>query len=154
MTLLWAMITYLKSALMLFFEQSLNKYDLGLSNELLFIIIAQGIAKQHNSIGGCIWLQKTFPWFPFFFFGKIGKIQIRLGRIFPQTSKHNYWNKILFRWGSAVKWFPTKRFCPPIFGISPIPLAFYALFCACLAACLLWHDAGVKFLHFSLRFQG
>ena len=36
---------YLKSTVILFFEKSPNKYDLGLSNELLFIIIAQGTAK-------------------------------------------------------------------------------------------------------------
>ena len=36
---------YLKSAAMLFFKSSANRYGLGLSNELLFIIIGQGAAK-------------------------------------------------------------------------------------------------------------
>ena len=40
-------------------------------------------------------LRKTFPQFPFFYFGNLGKTQITLGQIFPRTSKHNYWNKIL-----------------------------------------------------------
>ena len=38
-------IAYLKSAAMLFFKLSANRYDTGLSNELLLIIIAQGAAK-------------------------------------------------------------------------------------------------------------
>ena len=38
-------ITYLKSAGMLFFKKYAKKYGLGLLNELLFIIIAQGAAK-------------------------------------------------------------------------------------------------------------
>ena len=44
-----------------------------------------------------IWprLRKSFPRFPFFYFGNLGKTQIILGQIFPQTSKHNYRNKIL-----------------------------------------------------------
>ena len=41
----WAMITYLKSATMLFSKVGPNRYGIGLSNELLFIIIAQGAAK-------------------------------------------------------------------------------------------------------------
>ena len=39
------MITYLKSATILYFKMSADRYDLGLSNELLFIIIGQGAAK-------------------------------------------------------------------------------------------------------------
>ena len=38
-------IMYLKSAALLFFKLRVNIYDFGLSNELLFIIIAQGAAK-------------------------------------------------------------------------------------------------------------
>ena len=38
-------ITYLKSTAFLFFKLSTYRYDLGLSNELLIIIIAQGAAK-------------------------------------------------------------------------------------------------------------
>jgi len=34
-------ITYLKSAALVLFKVSANRYDLGLSNELLFIILAQ-----------------------------------------------------------------------------------------------------------------
>ena len=45
-TLIWAKITYLESAAMLFLKLSANIYGLGLSNELLFIIIAQGAAKM------------------------------------------------------------------------------------------------------------
>ena len=41
-------------------------------------------------------LQKTFPRFPFFYFGNLGKTKIRCGQIFPQSSQHNYQNKILF----------------------------------------------------------
>ena len=41
-------------------------------------------------------LQKTFPRFPFYYFGNLGKTKIRRGQIFPQSSKHNYRNKILF----------------------------------------------------------
>ena len=41
-----AMITDLKSAnMLLFFKMSANRYGIGLSNELTFIIIAQGAAK-------------------------------------------------------------------------------------------------------------
>ena len=38
-------ITYLESAAMLFFKLSANIYDLGLSNEQLFISVGQGAAK-------------------------------------------------------------------------------------------------------------
>ena len=38
-------IAYLKSAALLFFKLCAYRYDLGLSNELLIIIIAQGAAK-------------------------------------------------------------------------------------------------------------
>ena len=38
-------ITYLKSTAFLFFKLSTYRYDLGLSNELLIIIIAQGDAE-------------------------------------------------------------------------------------------------------------
>ena len=41
-------------------------------------------------------LQKTFPRFPFFYFGNLDKPQIRRGQICPQTWQHNYRNKILF----------------------------------------------------------
>ena len=41
-------------------------------------------------------LRKTFPRFPFFYFGNLGKTKIRRGQIFPQSSQHNYQNKILF----------------------------------------------------------
>ena len=40
-------------------------------------------------------LRKTFPRFPFFYFGNLGKTKIRRGQIFPQSSQHNYQNKIL-----------------------------------------------------------
>ena len=40
-----ANISYFKSAAMLFYKLSANRYGLGLSNELLFIIIDQGTAK-------------------------------------------------------------------------------------------------------------
>ena len=43
--LLQAKITHLKSAGMLIFKYCAKRYGLGLSNELLFIIIAQGAAK-------------------------------------------------------------------------------------------------------------
>ena len=36
-------ITHLKSAALLFFKLCAYRYDLGLSNELLLIIIAQGL---------------------------------------------------------------------------------------------------------------
>ena len=36
---------YLKSAAMLFLKLNINRYDLGLSNEILFFIMAQGAAK-------------------------------------------------------------------------------------------------------------
>ena len=42
---IWAKITYLKNAGMLFFKYCAKKYGLGLSNELLVIIIAQGATK-------------------------------------------------------------------------------------------------------------
>ena len=32
-------------------------------------------------------LQKTFPRFPFYYFGNLGKTKIRRGQIFPQSSK-------------------------------------------------------------------
>ena len=38
-------IMYLKSAALLLFKLYAYRYDLGLSNELLFIIIAKGAAK-------------------------------------------------------------------------------------------------------------
>ena len=38
-------VMYLKSAALLFFKLYAYRYELGLSNELLFIIIAQGAAK-------------------------------------------------------------------------------------------------------------
>ena len=41
----WAMIIYFKSALMLFFKYCDKRYGLGLTNEQLFIITAQGAAK-------------------------------------------------------------------------------------------------------------
>ena len=41
----WAKITYLKSAGMLFFKCCAKRYDLGLSNEPLFIITAQEATK-------------------------------------------------------------------------------------------------------------
>ena len=41
-------------------------------------------------------LQKTFPRFPFFYFGNLDKSQIRSRQIFPQSSQHNFQNKILF----------------------------------------------------------
>ena len=41
-------------------------------------------------------LRKTFPRFPFFYFGNLGKTKIRRGQIFPQSSQHNFQNKILF----------------------------------------------------------
>ena len=41
-------------------------------------------------------LRKTFPRFPFFYFGNLGKTKIRRGQIFPQSSQHNYQNKILY----------------------------------------------------------
>ena len=41
------------------------------------------------------WLQKTFPQFPFFYFGNFRQTKIRRGHIFPQSSQHNYQNKIL-----------------------------------------------------------
>ena len=40
-------------------------------------------------------LQKTFPRFPFFYFGNLGKTKIVRGQIFPQSSTTNYRNKIL-----------------------------------------------------------
>ena len=45
MGVLWMEITYLKSAAMLFFDFSVNIYGLGLSNDLIFIVIAQGTTK-------------------------------------------------------------------------------------------------------------
>ena len=39
---------YLKSSAMLFFKVSTDRYGLGLSNELLFISIAQGTAKLRS----------------------------------------------------------------------------------------------------------
>ena len=51
-------------------------------------------------------LRKTFPQFPFFYFGNLGKTQITRGQIFPQTSKHNYRNKLLFH---SKNQFWTKR---------------------------------------------
>ena len=41
-------------------------------------------------------LQKTFPRFPFFYFGNLDNTSIRQGQICPQTWQHNYRNKILF----------------------------------------------------------
>ena len=38
-------VMYLKSAALLFFKLYAYRYELGLSNELLFIILAQGAAK-------------------------------------------------------------------------------------------------------------
>ena len=46
---------------MLFFKYSVNRYGLGLSNELLFIIIAQGVAKfevQENCLMLALLLSK------------------------------------------------------------------------------------------------
>ena len=40
-------------------------------------------------------LQKTFPRFPFFYFDNLDKSQIRRRQIFPQSSQHNFQNKIL-----------------------------------------------------------
>ena len=40
-------------------------------------------------------LRITFPPFPFFYFGNLGKTSIRRGQIFPRSSQHNYQNKIL-----------------------------------------------------------
>ena len=52
-------ITYLKSTAFLFFKLSTYRYDLGLSNELLIIIIAQGAAKLWPvKVGG---LKKIWP---------------------------------------------------------------------------------------------
>ena len=57
---LWAKITYLKSAAMLFFKQYPNRYCLGLSNELLFITIAQEAAKLWPfKVGGP--KEKSYP---------------------------------------------------------------------------------------------
>ena len=55
-------------------------------------------------------LWKTFPQFPFFYFGNLGKTQIILGQSFLQTSKHNYRNKILFFHGMVSK--ESKRVKP------------------------------------------
>ena len=55
------MITNLKSATILYFKISANRYDLGLSNELLFIIIGQEAAKLRLvKVGG----PKKFPYKP------------------------------------------------------------------------------------------
>ena len=40
-------------------------------------------------------LRKTFPRFPFFYFGNLDKSQIRRRQIFTQSSQHNFQNKIL-----------------------------------------------------------
>ena len=48
----WNKIRYLKDAAMLSFKYSLKRYDLGLSNELLLITIAQETAK--------LWPSKVF----------------------------------------------------------------------------------------------
>ena len=41
----YAMVNRVKSTAMLLFKYSVNRYGLGLSNELLFFIIAQGAEK-------------------------------------------------------------------------------------------------------------
>ena len=46
------------------------------------------------------WLQKTFPQFLFFYFDNLDKSQIRRRQIFPQSSQHNYQNKILLPRGN------------------------------------------------------
>ena len=38
-------LSHVKSTTMLFFKISVNRYGIGLSNELLFVIIGQGAAK-------------------------------------------------------------------------------------------------------------
>ena len=54
------MITYLKSAAMLFYKLSTNRYCLGLSNELLFVIVTQEAAKLWPvKVGG--WIE-IFVW--------------------------------------------------------------------------------------------
>ena len=40
------MIAYFKNATKLFFKISVNRYDIGLSSELLFIVIGQEAAKM------------------------------------------------------------------------------------------------------------
>ena len=47
-------VMYLKSAALLFFKLYAYRYDLGLSNELLFIIIAKGAAKLWPVKDGCL----------------------------------------------------------------------------------------------------
>ena len=47
-------------------------------------------------------LQKTFPRFPFFYFGNLGKTKIVRGQIFPQSSTTNYRNKILLIFGQKL----------------------------------------------------
>ena len=55
----------------------------------------KGISGTFLSLGLRPRLQKTFPWFPFFYFGNLDNTSIRRGQICPQTWQHNYRNKIL-----------------------------------------------------------
>ena len=56
----------------------------------------KGISGTFLSLGLRPQLQKTFPRFPFFYFGNLDNTSIRRGQICPQTWQHNYRNKILF----------------------------------------------------------
>ena len=56
----------------------------------------KGISATFLSLGLRPRPQKTLLRFPFFYFGNLGKTSIRRGQIFPQSSQHNYQNKILF----------------------------------------------------------
>ena len=56
----------------------------------------KGISGTFLSLGLRPRLQKTFPRFPFFYFGNLDNTSIRQGQICPQTWQHNYRNKILF----------------------------------------------------------
>ena len=62
----------------------------------------KGISGTFLSLGLRPRLQKTFPRFPFFYFGNLDNTSIRRGQICPQTWQHNYWNKILFLYSLKV----------------------------------------------------
>ena len=52
--------------------------------------------QEHFSASALPQLKKNFPSVTFFLFSNLGKTQIRVGHIFPQTSMDKYRNKIQF----------------------------------------------------------
>ena len=64
------------------------------------------ISETFLGLGLRPWPQKTFPRFPFFYFGNLGKTRIRRGKILLQTwhgkkSKQNTIDKLLLPWATS-----------------------------------------------------